>query len=109
MKLTALSLKYRIALVILVLEAVMLSVVLWQSLGLSARSTAEFHRANEDVLLEVVDQVAGTALLTEEYSDTQLSIEKLGKQPTVSKILIADIRDLIVISSHTREQRQLMG
>jgi PAS domain S-box-containing protein len=99
MKLPALSLKYRIALVIFLLEALMMSIVLWQSLGLSSRATGALHAASEDVLLEVVEQVAGTALLTEEYSEPQLFVEKLGKQPTVEQILVGDIRNRVVISS----------
>lgn len=103
MKLPALSLKYRIALVIFVLEAMMMSVVLWQSLGMSLSASKDLHQASEDVLLEVVDQIAETALLTEEYSEVQLYVAKLGKQPTVSRILVTDIRDRIVVSSETSD------
>ena len=99
MKLPALSLKYRIALVIFLLEAIMVSMVLWQTLSISSRSAHELHVANENVLLDLIQEVASTALLTEEYTDLQLYLAKLVQQPTVERILVSDISQRVIASS----------
>lgn len=98
-----LSLKYRIALVILILEAVMMTAVLWQTLAQSRRSAEEFHRATENVLLELMHEIATGALLTEEYSDLQLYVAKVAQQPSVARILVADTNGQVVAASNPAE------
>lgn len=103
MRLSALSLKYRIALVIFLLEGVMVSIVLWQTLSISNRSAYELQLANENVLLDLVQEVASTALLTEEYTDLQLYLAKLVQQPTVERILVSDINQRVIASSQSAD------
>lgn len=98
-----LSLKYRIALVILVLEAVMMTAVLWQTLAQSKRSAEEFHRATENVLLGLMHEIATGALLTEEYSDLQLYVAKVAEQPSVARILVADTNGQVVAASNAAD------
>lgn len=96
-----LSLKYRIALVILILEAVMMTAVLWQTLAQSKRSAQEFHTATENVLLGLMQEIATGALLTEEYGELQLYVTRVAEQPSVMQILVADTNQKVVAGSDT--------
>jgi PAS domain S-box-containing protein len=103
-----LSLKYRIAIVIFLLEAVMMSVVLWQTLALSRSAAVEFHAATEDVLLGLMQEIATGALLTEEYSDLQLYVAKASLQPSVRRIFVADTHGKVVAASNATAIGSLM-
>jgi PAS domain S-box-containing protein len=91
-----LSLKYRIALVILVLEGVMMTMVLWQTLGLSLKSAAEQSALTHDMLTGLVSDLSRSALLTGEYADLQLYLEHVQKEPTVEAIYVADTESHVV-------------
>ncbi len=101
-----LSLKFRIALVILLLEAVMMTFVLWPTLSQSKRSAEAFHTATENVLLGLMQEIATGALLTEEYSDLQLYVAKVAAQPSVERILVTDTNGKVVASSDATEVGQ---
>lgn len=94
-----LSLKYRIALVIFVLEAAMMTVVLWQTLSMSRQAAAEFHSATENVLLGLMQEIAIGALLTEEYGDLQLYVAKVATQPNVERLFVSDARGRVVAAA----------
>lgn len=97
--LSRLSLKYRIALVIFVLEGIMLSTVLWQTLSLSLDSAAEQQTLTHDMLLELVGDLSRTALLTTEYADLQLHLKQVQMEPTVERVMVANVDDRVVASS----------
>lgn len=91
-----LSLKYRIALTIFVLEAIMMAMVLWVTLGLSLDTTRQQADDFEKVLLGVVSQVAHGALLTEEYADIQPYLEKTLDDPRVIRAFLLDTENRVV-------------
>jgi len=94
-----LSLKYRIALVIFCLEAVMMTVVLWQTLSSSLEATRQLHADNEKVMLQLLADLSSTALLIEELADVQLYFQQVLQQPTVERVILADVNDRVVASS----------
>ncbi len=98
-----LSLKYRIAIIIFLLEGVMMVTVLWQTLGHSSNESRNQIAANEQALLGVISGVARAALLTEEYSDLQTYFTEVLKDPHVVKLVLSDIDGRIVASSQPRE------
>jgi PAS domain S-box-containing protein len=85
-----LSLRYRIALVIFVLEACMLGAVLSVSLSQSSSTAIEFNTASQQASLDLLSNLSVTALLTNEYSDYQLYIDDVQKQPSIVRIVLAD-------------------
>lgn len=85
-----LSLRYRIALVIFVLEACMLGAVLSVALSQSGSTAADFNTASQQASLELLSNLSVTALLTNEYSDYQLYIDDVRKQPSIMRIVLAD-------------------
>jgi signal transduction histidine kinase len=94
-----LSLKYRIALMIFLLEAVMMGFVLWQTLGASLQSSREQLTANEQAMLGLVGGVGRIALLTEDYADMQPYLEEVLDDPRVSRALLADVDGRVVAST----------
>ncbi len=97
--LSRLSLKYRIALVIFVLEGIMVATVLWQTLSLSLDSAAEQQTLTHDMLLELVGDLSRTALLTTEYADLQLHLQQVQLEPTVERAMVANIDGRVVAST----------
>ncbi len=93
------SLKYRIAIIIFVLEAIMMAVVLWQTLGHSEQATRDQLADIDSAILEIMSGVGRVALLTEEYADLQPYLENLLQNARVEQVLLIDARDLVVASS----------
>ncbi|MDJ0779041.1 MAG: ATP-binding protein [Gammaproteobacteria bacterium] len=93
------SLKYRIAIIIFVLEAIMLGVVLWQTLEHSEHATRGQLDDNDSVVLEVMSGVSRVALLTEEYADLQPYLENLLQNSRIEQVVVIDARNLVVASS----------
>lgn len=97
--LSRLSLRYRIALVIFLLEACMLAAVLSVSLSQSRSTAADFNAASQKASLDLLSNLSVTALLTGEYSDYQLYIDDVKKQPSIVRILLVDAREQVVAST----------
>ncbi len=93
------SLKYRIAIIIFLLEAIMMGIVLWQTLGHSANTTREQFANTDAAILQIVSEIGRVALLTEEYADLQPYLENLLATARIEKALLADARGLVVASS----------
>ena len=100
---TRLSLKYRIAIMIFLLEAVMMAFVLWQTLGQSLNSSREQFAANEQAMLGVVSGMSRIALLTEEYADLQPYLEEVLEDPRVRRVVLADVEGRIVASTQPKD------
>lgn len=96
---STLSLKYRIAIIIFLLEAVMMSVVLQQTLGQSFDASSKQIANNEQAILELVSGISKSALITEEFAELQPYIEHLKSQTEVSQLFITDADKTIVASS----------
>jgi signal transduction histidine kinase len=93
------SLRFRIATVIFVLEMVMMAAVLWETLGLAIESSERQIKATEQAALEIISSVSRVALLDEDYDRIQGYIEALPKNPNIIKAQLSDERDIIVASS----------
>lgn len=98
-----LSLKYKIAIVIFLMEAVMMTAVLWSTLGRSLANTEKQIAAAEQVTLDIVGNISRVALLNEDYDRVQGYIDSLPDNPGVLKALLVDDRNIIVASSSLSE------
>lgn len=74
----------------------MLTVVLWQTLGLSLRASAEQSSLTHDMLIGLVSDLSRSALLTDDYADIQLYLEHVQKEPTVEQIFVTSTNDLVI-------------
>jgi signal transduction histidine kinase len=97
------SLKYRIAITIFILEAMMMSIVLWYTLNYAVEKSKQHITVSEQVTMELVDEIARTALLTEEYDIIQPYIEKLPRNPDILHAILVDDSNVIVASDRFSE------
>jgi diguanylate cyclase (GGDEF)-like protein/PAS domain S-box-containing protein len=98
-----LSLRYRIALVIFLLEVFMLATVLGVTLSQSRQTANNFNSASQTASLDLLSNLSITALLTNEYSDFQLYIQDVVKQPSVKRIVLADYKGNVVAGSRVTD------
>lgn len=86
---------------ILFLEAVMMGLVLWQTLEHSMESSRTQLAATEQTILNLVGNVSRNALLTEKYADLQPYLENLQEDPRVIKAILADAQQRVVASTRS--------
>jgi len=98
-----LSIRYRIALVIFLLEACMLAAVLTVSLRQSQQTATNFNSASQKASLDLLANLSVTALLTGEYSDYQLYIDDVKKQPSIVQIVLCDSYRRVVASTQVTD------
>lgn len=98
-----LSLKYRIAGIIFLLEAVMMAAVLGTTLSQNLDANRSQSRANEKVLLTLLADLSRIALITAEYDELQPYLENVIDDPHVQKILLIDNNKRIVVSSDVND------
>jgi len=94
-----LSLRYRIALTIFALEAVMMALVLWQTLSHQMDAAERQLAATQKATVEMMSGVARVALITEEYADLQPYLEQVQEAPHIRRILLTDHSGKVVASS----------
>jgi len=102
MKLLPRSLRYRIAATIFALEAVVLTVVIWQTTGFVREATERQIEEMERVTLQILRGPAREALLTEEYDRFQPYIERLLRDPHVVRAVLADGEGRVVAANDAR-------
>ena len=100
---SGLSLKYRIAIIIFCLEAVMMATVLQQTLGESFEASSKQILSNEHAILNLISGMSKSALITEEYAELQPYIVHLISDTEVTKFLLTDAYKTVVISSSTTD------
>lgn len=92
------SLKYRIALTIFVLEALMMGFVLSQTISRFDEATRRHLADAEAVVLQLLTGVGRATLLTEEYSEMQPYLDQVGEDSRVLSAMLADHRGIVVAS-----------
>ncbi|WP_455203970.1 bifunctional diguanylate cyclase/phosphodiesterase [Kaarinaea lacus] len=97
------SLKYRIAVVMFLLEAVMMTFVLATTVNRSQSINKENFEINENVILELLADLSRVALFSFEYEELQPYIENISADPHVVKILIIDRQNRITASSDVND------
>lgn len=93
------SLKYRIALTIFVLEVIMVSLVLWKTQTSYYDVVKSIHLEEENVFLNVLDDFSLKALITTEYGELQHFINELVRDQHIMEINVSDTNNRIVASS----------
>ncbi|MBI5613037.1 MAG: EAL domain-containing protein [Gammaproteobacteria bacterium] len=95
-----LSLRYRIAATIFVLEMVMVAVTLWQMSALSFETGNQRFGRQTEATLNLLSDLSRVALVTEEYAELQPYFEQVGHEQYVSQILLVDANNKIVSTTH---------
>ncbi len=93
------SLKYRIAATILVLEALMIALVLSATLSRSLERTTRQLEKTDAAVLSMIADVARPALITRQYGSLQSFLDKAGGDPRILTASVLDERGMVVASS----------
>jgi len=93
------SLKYRIAVIIFLLEAILVTTVLSTILQQNLASNTNQANINEQVLLNVLSDLSRIALFTAEYDELQPYIEEVINNPQVINIMLLNSDNRVVVSS----------
>ena len=81
----------------------MMGSVLQLTLGQSFEATTKQINTNEYAILELVNGMSKTALITEEYSDLQPYIINLVSNTEITKLFLTDANKIVVISSSVKD------
>jgi PAS domain S-box-containing protein len=95
------SLKYRIALTIFVLEAVMVTLVLWKTQTAAFDTIKSTIYEEERVFMNVLGDLSRKALITSEYGDLQTYFDEIINDPHFEQIVLSDFRGRVVASTDT--------
>jgi len=98
-----LSLKYRIAVVILSLEVVVMVLALGTTLKKYTESNQEQWAVTERMQLNLLSDLSRIALLTAEYDELQPYIEQAVADPHIVRVLLVDHLDRVVVSSEVTD------
>lgn len=94
-----LSLKYRIAATVFVLEAVMLFWVLSTTLNYMEQQARDEMEQRHQVIAELVLDLTRNFIFSEEFDELQLYIEKLTLSSDVVAISISNLKNIVVVHS----------
>ena len=97
------SLKYRIALTIFLLETVMVGVMLWTTLSISSNASDAKQEAHDEAVIRPLMELGRIALLNDEYSDLQTYISFVPKTDGALHVIVTNDNNIIVASSDINE------
>lgn len=100
------SLRYRIAGTILILEAAMMALVLWQTLSLSVQGAKNQQSAYEQTTLDAATEISRNALISEEYDDLLPYITTVLNSSGITHALVTDHTNKVIASTHLPELGQ---
>lgn len=95
-----LSLRYRIALTVFLLETIMVLLVLWQTLAFSRQQVEQQIDASEQVIMDLFGSLGRVALFSVEFDELQGYIDKARSDPKILAILLANDRGQVVASDN---------
>lgn len=93
------GLKYRIALTIFFLEAIMVALILRQTQKVSLESGQKIIAGEAQIMLNLVGNQSHFALINTEYSELQPYFEKIIDDPHVVQVLLTDYKNQVVVST----------
>ncbi len=98
------SLRFRIAITVLLLGLLMLSLVLWQTQTKSYEQAREQITVQDNAILDLLAEAGHTALLTMEFSDLTPLFERAATNPHILSIELHDRQERVIASSGPTRQ-----
>ncbi len=98
-----LSLKYRIALTIFLLQTLMMAFLLWQTLTASYETSRRYLEQAEVGALQLLHNLGRQALLTRDFDELQAAFEQVGSDPYLKCVALADTSGHVVASTNPEE------
>jgi diguanylate cyclase (GGDEF)-like protein/PAS domain S-box-containing protein len=93
------SFKYRIAVTIFALEAVLIAVVLWGTLRYATDHVRGQATRADEVTIRLLNDLSRTALLTDEFAELQAFVEGNQQDPRIRAVVVADAGDRVVAAT----------
>ena len=93
------SLKYRIAISVFIMEAIMLTVVLWNTFNFVETQAKEDLDNRHRIVIELIQQISSNSIFSEEYDDLQQYIEQIAQDPEIFNIAILNRSGVIIAHS----------
>ena len=93
------SFKYRIAVTIFALEAILIAVVLWGTLHYAMDHVRKQAARTDEVTIRLLNDLGRTALLTDEFAELQAFIEGDQKDPRIRAVVVADADGRVVAAT----------
>jgi signal transduction histidine kinase len=93
-------LKYRIALIIFLLQSLIMAVIFWNTTRLLQENHEIQFGVNTRVVLQLFSKLTTQADFYEEYSELQGYAEELSQNPYIEEILVVDNRGLVQVSNN---------
>ena len=97
------SQRYRLTAVIFTLVAVLVGLLLWVLTITVERADERRMEAREEIFVELIAAHSRRALLINEYGETQIFVQEMLRNPYINKIILADHRNRIVVSTDFAE------
>lgn len=94
-----LSLKYRIAAIIFILEAIVMATVLYVTIKETLKANKTQTQNSEQVFLNLIADLSKQALFTGEYDVLQFQIEDALTETNVLKIMVLNKEGIVVVSN----------
>ena len=94
------SLKYRIAITVFIMEAIMLTIVLWNTFSFIEIQAKEDLDNRHQIIIELIKQITGNSIFSEEYDDLQQYIEQISQDPEIINIAILNKKGIIIAHSN---------
>ncbi len=94
------SLRYRIAITIFLLEAIMITIILWQTTSVSEKKAYELYEAANQVTLNIFNDLSAVALSTETYDELQQYVEQAVIDPKIDSIILVSQDNRVVVSDN---------
>lgn len=94
------SLKYRIAISVFTMEAIMLTVVLWNTFNFVETQARDDLDNRHKIVIELIQQIASNSMFSEEYDDLQQYIEQIVQDPEIFNIAIFNKRGITIAHSN---------
>jgi len=93
------SLKYRIAITVFIMEAIMLTVVLWNTFRFIEIQAQEDFENRHQIVVELIKQITTNSIFSEEYDDLQQYIEQISLDREILNISIINQKNIIIANS----------
>jgi len=93
------SLKFRFAVVIIVLQSIVTAIILGVTFNKFFSETQQQWAATESMLSHLISEFSRIALITSDFGELQPLVEKIVVDPHVEKIVLTNVDNLVVVSS----------
>ena len=93
------SLRYRIAMMLVMLSAVMVGYILWETLSFNSVQMKEQLDETDNVTVDLLSDLANISLFAMEYDSIQSHVSRISKDPRVRAIYVAGKNKIILASN----------